>query len=251
MPAGRNIQVFGVEAVMQCYENNKIPCWAVVCDKNVNAKFNGESCEEGAEVLKQYLEMLKKYDSSATYSLRLYEDMDKPIRSNTPYDIGFNFSLREKDELNPAMNLPAVQGLNSNTLTSLLREISKLETENAVLKMEAEQDADYIEELEKLIKEKPVEDQKTIAGTFLEQFTPTLVEWGKAFGQNLFNAQRQTALAGVPVSEQDEKQIIEAAVSRLKATMKRYTVGQVLTQIAEISEKEPDKFDFYLSMLMK
>jgi len=250
MPAGRNIQVYGPDAVVECYKNNKIPNWAVVCEKNVNAKYVDGDCEEGGEMLQQYLEMLKKYDSAATYSLRLYEDVDKGIRSNTPYDIAFNFSLRDKDEPAAGSNLPMVQGVNTSTLTVLLREISDLKTANAVLKMELEQADDYIDELEKQLRQPPVVEEKTMGAALLEKFAPTLVKIGENLAGTWF-AQRETSLAGVPVNEQDEQALIESAVKRLKANCTRYTAGQVLNKIADISENDKDKFDFYLTMLMK
>jgi FtsZ-binding cell division protein ZapB len=250
MPAGRNIQVYGIDAVLQCYENNKIAAWAIVCDKNVNAKYTDDSHKEGYEMLQQYLDMLKKYDSAATYSLRLYEDVDKVIRSNTPYDIAFNFSLRDKDEPAAASNLPALQGMNTTTLTQLLREISDLKTENAVLKMEQDQAEDYIEELEKQLKQPPVAPEKTMGAALLEKFTPLLVSLGENFAGSMFKG-KETALSGVPVSEQDEQALIDESVKRLKSTCTKYTVGQVLHKIADISENDPGQFDFYLKMLMK
>jgi hypothetical protein len=246
MPAGRNIQVYGIEAVMACYENNKIPAWAVVCDKNINAKYTGDCCDEGLEMLQQYLEMLKKYDSAASYSLRLYEDAEKQIRSNSPYDIAFNFSLQEKDELKNSGNLPAVQGMNGNTLTQLLREISSLETQNAVLKLEKEQDEDYIDELEKRLKEQPAE-QKTMGAAMLEKFMPTIAKIGESIAANLFS-KGESALAGVPVSEQDEQALIDNAIAKLRTKLTKYTVGQVLSKIADT---EQERLDFYLNMLMK
>ena len=248
MPAGRNVQVYGIEAVLQCYENNDIPAWAVVCDKNVNAKYDGESCKEGAEMLGQYLEMLKRYDSAATYSLRLYEDTSKGIRSNTPYDIGLNFSLREKDE--PASALPAVQGLNQVTLTGLLREISKLETDNAILKMENEQNEDYIEELEKRLKEQPVVEEKTMGAALLEKFSPIIVALGEQLAGR-FLTPKEPALAGASISDQDEQALIDSATERMKGRCGKYSVGQVLTKIADICETDPGQFSFYLKMLMK
>lgn len=246
---GRNVQVYGIDGVLQWYKNNKIPSWAVVCEKNVNAKYICDDIEEGAEMLEQYLEMAKKYDSAAAYTLRMYEDTDKGIRINTASDMAFNFSLQDKNEPAAASNLPAVQGMNSSTLTQLLREISDLKTDNAVKKMELDQADEYIEELEKQLKQQPVAEEKTMGAALLEKFTPLLVRLGENIAGSMIG-QKETALNGVPVNEADEQAQIDNAIALLRTKLKKYTytVGQVLSKIAATDQ---DKLDFYLGMLMK
>lgn len=245
MPVGRAIQFRGINTVLDCYKNNNIPAFAVCYDKNINFKYSGDDMQEGETMLQSFLELLKKHDSNATYTLRLYEDLNgKQIRSNTDYDMSFNFVLNEEAVING--NLPAVQsGFSNSAAVQWLTEISNLKTEKAVLEMHLEQSEEYVDVLEKEVTElrKTQQSDKSMGASMFEKILPGLV--GKIFN---FGPEVSTSLGSVSV---DDEQLIRDSITRLKGKTGEHSLGQVLNKLADVAENSKDQFLWYLSMLMK
>lgn len=86
-----SIQFRDGEAVLSAFENRKVEAWSISQGKQF--MFKGI----GSEDLRAVIETLSDSFSSATYTLRVYEDLKyiKEIKSNTPDDGSFNFKFNE------------------------------------------------------------------------------------------------------------------------------------------------------------
>lgn len=97
------VQFYGIENVVDAYTNKRIPAFAIWCGKQLQFRYDGTegdgeetapSMEEGAQLLRSYLEALYQ-GSSALYTLKTYDDLPPgaKIRPSTEYDTAFNFKL--------------------------------------------------------------------------------------------------------------------------------------------------------------
>lgn len=84
-----SIQFKDVENVLSAFENRKVEAWSISQGKQF--MFKGM----GYEDFKMIVETLDNSDSTATYTVRVYEDLKtvKEIKSNTPDDGSFNFKF--------------------------------------------------------------------------------------------------------------------------------------------------------------
>jgi hypothetical protein len=93
----------GTPAVVGAYEANDMTGWAIVCGKDIMFAYEGESVEDGAEMLREVLTNMSKGSSTAAYSLRCYKLTGKQleITSATAYHRAFPFKLYEEEDMNP------------------------------------------------------------------------------------------------------------------------------------------------------
>lgn len=93
-----NYQFIGIDKAVQAYESNAMPAWALFMGKDqLLCKYQGESLEEGSQVLEQFLERIEP--TSTIYTLKVYElAPTQKIKSNTACDGSFNFRLTEEPE---------------------------------------------------------------------------------------------------------------------------------------------------------
>lgn len=264
MAGGRlyNVQIEGIDKTVQAYRNAKIPCYAVSDGKDNNFRYNGGDLNEGAAMLKIWLEELDRTVSYQLYQLRLYEGI-KPgdrITNKTPYDLSFNFRLHKRDE-----NMPAVAGgsggaLSNNQVFGLLKDLQDVRIENAVLQMQlqnrnvennADDDDDEPEE-------KPAEKTagEKIGQAVIDQSIPIIGELIRSFAGKLTgnNLQRSTALAGPTIvnsTNVEEEKKISAAIERLKKAMPpNVSLGDALTKLADLGDKNLSGLHTYMNMLM-
>ena len=93
-------QFRGTPAMMKAFCNVKIAAWAVFYDKQLLHKFAGTSFQESEQELSQLLKGMEGSNTSATYTLCLYEGVKerKQIKPSTEPDFSYNFTLFDNDE---------------------------------------------------------------------------------------------------------------------------------------------------------
>jgi hypothetical protein len=258
MPVGNAPQCKGIDAVVEWYENADIPAFAVCYVKDINLRYMGESVEEGAALLRAYLEKVKDFDSKAIYQLRLYEDLNgKTIRSNTPYDMAFKFVLNERDQ----NYLPAIANgdkISNTDLIKILGELSDLKAENAVMKLkldqyEEEEEGETDQEQTPAVKGLP-SVQPSIGQVLIEKLAPALTVIGERLVDVILPQPQPGKVNGIAFdsSNIDEEKLIEQSLKRLKnAIPDNPGVAVVLMKLADLAEREPATFNFYLTILMK
>lgn len=86
-----SVQFRDTESVIEAFNNRGVEAWSISQGKQFMFKGIGH---DGFESILKTLEL---GDSSALYTVRIYEDItcDKEIKSNTPDDGSFNFRLNE------------------------------------------------------------------------------------------------------------------------------------------------------------
>lgn len=89
------VQFRGIDNVVKAYENQEIPAFSIFCGKNPLKRYAGDSMEEGAAELEEFLRMLREGGSDSAYQLRVYENLGKgqTIKAGTDFDLAFNFKL--------------------------------------------------------------------------------------------------------------------------------------------------------------
>jgi hypothetical protein len=95
----KGVQFRGCGELVQAFDNVKITKWAVFYDKNINCKYQEDNWPESRETLRLFLELLSKSNSTAVYTLCLYEDLkkDQKIKGSTEPDYAYNFTLFDEE----------------------------------------------------------------------------------------------------------------------------------------------------------
>lgn len=84
----------GADQVIKAYEMNEMPVWSIWSGNNMPFVSEEEDLSAGADMLKQALDMIAAGGSESTYTLKVYKSVPPAgIKSNTPWDRSFNFSI--------------------------------------------------------------------------------------------------------------------------------------------------------------
>jgi len=88
---GQSIQFHDKESVIEAFQNRNVSAFSIWCGKQFLTKGIGE------DAFTQFVDILEKGDSSALYTVKVYEDItdEKMIKSKTEDDGSFNFRLNE------------------------------------------------------------------------------------------------------------------------------------------------------------
>ena len=89
-----SVQFFGIESLLETYDNCKVPAWGLFCARQIICSYEENDLEAGAQLLQQFLEAIEK--SPATYTLKLYKQRNRNeiiINEKTACDLSFNFKL--------------------------------------------------------------------------------------------------------------------------------------------------------------
>lgn len=118
MAISSSVQFSGIENVVRAYEMREIPRWAMFNNRQFLFKYEGETVEEGATLLREILDAL--ISSPAVYTLKVYEDpTGGKIKEKTDCDGSFNFRLSD--------NVGAVGGVSAGginyELAAMLKEM--------------------------------------------------------------------------------------------------------------------------------
>jgi len=111
---GQSIQFHKKQGVIDAFNNRGVELFSIF--QNKQFMFKGE----GGEELENILQSLAESGTNATYTLKVYEELEgvEKIKSNSPDDGSFNFRLNEELVNN-----------NNNSYHLLLEKINKLEEE--------------------------------------------------------------------------------------------------------------------------
>lgn len=114
---------------MKAYENMGLANYALIYDKLILSKYQGDSFIEGQQLLAQFLESLIASGSSGVYTLHVYERPERQktmkIKMSTEPDYGFNFTLF--DELDqPNEGAGYLRGVNRSIQDKILQLEAKL-----------------------------------------------------------------------------------------------------------------------------
>lgn len=89
----------GKSAVVDAYIANDIPAWSIWNGpQQLIFKYDGDDLTTGEDLLKQAIEKLRRSGSEAALTLKVYSDIKGGIKSNTPFDNSFTFSLYDPTE---------------------------------------------------------------------------------------------------------------------------------------------------------
>lgn len=223
------VQFRGREDVVKAYDNLKVPRWAIFNGKTLNEKYEGDSMEEGALCLEQYLEMVERSNTSSIYTLKTYEDLaqGQEIKPSTECDRSFNFQVGE--------------GGTPGYSSSMRRELDELKTKLAKYDDDAEGEEEKISGFEKtfqFILEMPgVKERIGIAiGSFLDKLLP--------MGTNI---NPQPAAMGAVPGEQDQLAKVQSALAILVEVDPN--IGDNLLKIAQIAKQDKQKYFQLAAML--
>jgi hypothetical protein len=246
----KSVHFRGEEQVIEAYKNRGVPAFALWQDKQFLFKYEGNKLDEGEALLSTWIEMLVTNQSSAIYTVCVYEDL-KPgqkIKDKTPYDGSFNFRLFD----NPSGYLPPQQfqqyQQQGGNVKVLLDKMNAQQSEIERLKMIIEEGAAGDEE----------EDSLGMVGKILEHpvlgpaLQPLIQRLGGSIADLIVGKggepgeQQQTQMrriSGIEISDQQ----LSDAIEKLQQYVE--DLPAVLEKLALIAEKQPKQFAFYKQML--
>lgn len=242
------VQLRGVSSIMTAFDNLKIAAWSVMYGRNINMKFAGNNFAESRNTLQGFLDLLKESDTTATYTLHIYEDLPKgaKIKLSTEPDYSFNFLVTEEEAPRYARNREIME---SNRL--LMDKVTALEAR--LQARDAEED-----------EPEPVGSLGGILSGLLED--EKVKEWirTKAIGlaDKLFNNSQTANVVPMnrvigkvgavtqddPIVINDEQRIRMTEAIEILARVDP-KLGDNLMKLARIAESDPGKYSTMAAML--
>jgi len=108
---GTSVLFRGEEQVIEAYESMDVPAWSMWLGSSqllfsYPKKNETANIVDGANSLREAIHMLKRGGTSSQLLLKVYEELPQgKIKSNTPYDNSFGFTLFGIDEESPAVQV--------------------------------------------------------------------------------------------------------------------------------------------------
>lgn len=257
--AGRlqNVQLVGIDKTVQAYIDQRIPAFSVGDGNDINIRYNEGDLKEGAQLLKLWLQRLDETGTQQLYQLRLYEGLQpgQKITKKTLHDLAFNFRLRERETMMPAV-AGAGGALNTSQLLHLMNEMQELKVQNALLAerlLNSSNDEDDEEE-EKTEPGKVIDERSAgqkIGQAMIDQAIPVIGQIFRSIaGKITGNESISQSLAGASIGA-DERKLIDESIERLsKSIPATHSIGGLLKKLADLSEKNPTQFQSYLGIMM-
>lgn len=253
LAVGKGVQFSGADQVLKAYTSRDLAAFALWCGKQFLFTYEGDSIDEGEELLKTWLDNLK--DSAATYTLTTYKSWEgEDITAQTPFHGSFNFKLLDR----PLNYLGEAYGAAGGNWKHLADELQAYKAENADLRAQV---AELEAELQELEKEKESGLGGMLGGmaTGLLQnpaITNTIAEGIAGWiGKLLTPAQTGSprALAGnEAVQWQGRVNEVQAAEVNNSLNMLFAVPGidvpQLLVMLADLAVQDPGKFLQYVEM---
>ena len=234
MAFSKAVQFRGIKNVVKAYENKKVPAWGLFQQTQFLEKYEGDSIEEGATLLRDYLEALdQRSNDMNTYTLCVYEDTGK-INSSTKFDASFNFRLADtiEDHMQSKM-----AGVYEDRIRGLEDKINQLQ-EPAEMEMT------------------PQEKMWAMVGKILEHpqiqqaIATRVLGFVDSLGNTLsgvFKQPAQRAAIGTVSNAQDENAKLQQAVNILVTVDP--ALGTHLLKLAEVAQADPAKYEQLIGML--
>lgn len=219
MASNMSVQFRSPQNVLDAYVNRQVAAWSIWHGKQFMFKYEGESVDEGAAHLAELLQVLQQ--SQGIYTLRVYEDLDGKIKSNTPDDGSFNFRFQDA--------VGYMGGGQNNELLSELRAM-KLEIEQLKSERDEEEPENKLGVLGDALEVPGV--AQALAG-----LVPQLVA-------KLFGVSAPQALAGVPGAE---IKTLADALAVLQAADPEFEIHMI--QLATLARENETKFKSVVSMM--
>lgn len=229
--------------VLDAYDKQEIPAFALFCAKQLIAKYGGTDAEEGRQQLEFWVGNLSKAQSAAIYTVCFFEEVpEKGIKDNSPYDCSFNFRFIDM----PMGYLPEALhrvagggGLDlANKLEALTMQVKHLQEQ---LNEEPEDQDD-----------KP--EKKSIGETLLASLEPMLPVIAERVIGALFPppkppgaVSRLSGLMGGSMVPPHEQLRINDAIGQLRKRVP--DIADILEKLAAIAVKTPNTFDVYMESL--
>jgi hypothetical protein len=263
------VQFRGVDKILRAYEFQKIPMWAIFYGNDLFTKYETErgdvpDMETGKALLKEVLESMDDDSGISTYKLRVYDGVkngDK-VKSNTPYDASFNFSVLKRDQGSYYENRSRREEDRDNEIASL-----KAMVETLTKQLNEEDDEDDQEEekpdgimgvLSGIMK-MPAVEQAIAAqvGEVVKMFAAKIMpinhggnQIGKIAGLPADSPQAvQPAMQPAPIEANDDEQQdrMQEALDILYPIDP--LLGDHLLKIAAIAKADPEKYKMLIAML--
>lgn len=138
------VQFYGTEEVYQAAANRKIPAWGIWQMRMFLFKYEGNNLDESLQLLHQTLEILENSQSTATYTIKFFEqEGTKPvkIKENSQCDGGsFNFKMQGEEARQQRQMI--YQGASTKVMETLERINARLDAiENGEDDDETEEEA--------------------------------------------------------------------------------------------------------------
>lgn len=223
-----SIQFKGIDGVLNAYENREVAPWSLWQGKQFMFKYEGKDITEGAEHLRQTLELLGE-SSNAVYTLKVYEDFAGKIKSNTPDDGSFNFKINGEEQALTQAQYSTLR--NSNAIAERLERIEARLNERE--EEEEEEEPSRLGVIGEIISHPAIQP-------LVQGLLSNVLGIGKA-SESAPQMQR-AAIAGV----HDDAKIMEA-VNDLKQHDTK--LAEHLAKLAELAKTSPDSFKFLIATL--
>jgi hypothetical protein len=258
---GKIAEFSKVEDVVDWYESQEIPCYAIFHDKQLRGRYVPEADDDDAmdpDGLKLALDKLMNSGSYAIYTLCVYDDPKGAIKNNTPYDVSVNFQFNRNSS--PGAMGSTDRGYNNLTYTQLA-------VENALLKEQVKQlqeELDSPDETEMggamgmidKLSQLPGMDQ--VIGAIAARLAGILTPTGNRpqpieepqpsahFNTGTRGEYQARGLSGVPM---EDARRIDVALNELSASVR--DLPDILEKLVKMSRKQPLKFTLYIATLRK
>lgn len=128
---GEHVHFRGKDAIVQAYSRNNVPGCILCSAKDILFQYDGDDVEEGADMLGQFIDALKKGHSQAVYQLRMYKDPPANVNLKTDWNYSFKCRILDEDEVTE-------NGGSYNTSRETYKRLDALTAELAELKRERE-----------------------------------------------------------------------------------------------------------------
>lgn len=222
----KSVQARSVEDVLALYDQMQVPSFAIRQGSAQNAKWIGESVEDGHANLKTCLEFLERAESAAIYTLCLFEDPPERVTDRTPCSLSLNFRLLDT----PSGYISGEQY--AGGYSRITMELQQLRKEIQEIRAEKEQGGGQLGLIGDLLSIEAL--QPVIAGLGMRLVDAVLPE--KKVGQ-------LERLSGVPGQWREDDQVTRS-LDRLAAKVDN--LGTLLGKLADMAERNPTVFQFYL-----
>ena len=95
---GEAIHFRGKDAIVEAYERNNIPACTFCSGKDILFCYDGDSVDEGGQLLGEFIDALKAGKTRATYKLKVYKFPPKDINRSTKENFAFNCTILDDQE---------------------------------------------------------------------------------------------------------------------------------------------------------
>lgn len=235
------VQIKGKADLLQAYRFQDIPAFGVWCKKDLHYSFVTDDIDVGAENLSKWLELVERSNNShATYRLALYKDVpdNGHIKNTTGYDTCFNFKLRDYEDL------PAQTGGSITNMMGLARELYDIKVQQQIILEHLQAN----EEEESIPATAPT---KSVGELAIEQLMPVIPKIAEGIASMIFP--RIGQVSGITLTDVVDTSYVDgvAALNRLRKVVPNPPGADLLIcRLADLAEKKPDDFAFYLRSLM-